>query len=247
VVKINNQSSVKFIKSIIYRFRVLNRIITNNGSQFTSSAFQGYCEDLGIKIYYASIDHPESNAQVESANAEILKGLKTHTYDGLKKHGKKWIDELLCTPWENRTSPSRATGETPFFMVYGAEVILPLKVTMGSLHIQAYDEATYDQLRCEDIDLVDERRWQSAIKNVRYHQSLKHYQEWFVHSTELQVDDLVLRWVLTREGANKISPDREGPFYVTQVCHPRCVRLATEDGEPLHNPWNIEHLHKFYP
>jgi hypothetical protein len=29
---------------------------------------------------------------------------------------------------------------------------------MGSLHVKTYDEATQDQLRCEDIDLVDERR-----------------------------------------------------------------------------------------
>jgi hypothetical protein len=62
---------------------------------------------------------------VECANAEILKGLKTHTYDGLKKHDKKWLDELLCALWGNRTSPSRATEETPFFMVYGVEAILP--------------------------------------------------------------------------------------------------------------------------
>jgi transposase InsO family protein len=48
MVKINKQSTVKFIKSIIYRFRVPNRIITDNMSQFTSGAFQGYCEDLGI-------------------------------------------------------------------------------------------------------------------------------------------------------------------------------------------------------
>jgi transposase InsO family protein len=39
---------VKFIKSIICRFGVPNKIITDNGSQFTSSAFQGYYEDLGI-------------------------------------------------------------------------------------------------------------------------------------------------------------------------------------------------------
>jgi hypothetical protein len=32
VVKINKQSAVKFIKSIICRFRVPNRIITDNGS-----------------------------------------------------------------------------------------------------------------------------------------------------------------------------------------------------------------------
>jgi hypothetical protein len=46
----------------------------------------------------------------------------------------------------------------PFFMVYGAEAVLPPRVTMGSLRVQAYDEVTQDQLQCEDIDLVDERR-----------------------------------------------------------------------------------------
>jgi hypothetical protein len=109
VVKINKQSAVKFIKSIICRFGVPNRIITDNGSQFTNGAFQGYCEDLGIQICYASIVHPESNGQVERANVEILKGLKTRTYDDLKKHDKKWIDELLCALWGNQISSSRAT------------------------------------------------------------------------------------------------------------------------------------------
>jgi hypothetical protein len=132
-------------------------------------------------------------------------------------------------------------------MVYGAEAILLLEVTMGFLRVQAYDEAAQNQLQHEDIDLIDERRWQSAIKNARYRQILKRYQERFVRSRELQVDNLVLQRVLTREGANKLSPGWEGPFHVTQVCRPGCVRLATEDGEPVHNPWNIEHLRKFYP
>jgi hypothetical protein len=70
------------------------------------------------------------------ATVEILKGLKTRTYDGLKKHGKKWLDELPCTQWGNRTSPSQATGETHFFMVYGAEALLPSKVNMGSLRVK---------------------------------------------------------------------------------------------------------------
>jgi hypothetical protein len=39
VVNINKQSAVKFIKSIICRFGVPNRIITDNGSQFTSGVF----------------------------------------------------------------------------------------------------------------------------------------------------------------------------------------------------------------
>jgi transposase InsO family protein len=48
MVKINKQSSFKFIKSIVYRFGIPNRIITDNRSQFTSGAFQEYYEDLGI-------------------------------------------------------------------------------------------------------------------------------------------------------------------------------------------------------
>jgi hypothetical protein len=117
---------------------------------------------------------------VECANAEIHKGLKTHTYDSLNKHGKKWIDELSCALWGNQTSHSQATGETPFFVVYGVETVLPPEVTMGSLRVKTYDEATQDQLRREDIDLVDERRWQSAIKNAHYRQTLRRYHQRFV-------------------------------------------------------------------
>jgi hypothetical protein len=131
-------------------------------------------------------------------------------------------------------------------MVYGAEAVLPPEATIGSLRVKTYDEAAQDQLRREDIDLVDERRWQSAIKNARYQQALKHYHQRFVRSRELQVDDLVLRRILNREGINKLSPSWEGPFRVTRVCRPGCVRLATEDGEPVPCPWNIEHLRKFY-
>jgi hypothetical protein len=57
-------------------------------------------------------------------------------------------------------------------MVYGAEVVppppSPPKVTMSSLRVKTYDEVMQDQLQREDIDLVDERRWQYAIKNARY-------------------------------------------------------------------------------
>jgi transposase InsO family protein len=125
VVKINKKSTVKFIKSIVCMFGVPNMIITDNRSQFTSIVFQEYYEDLSVQIYYTSIAHPESNEQVERANAKILRDLKTHTYDCLKKHGAKWIDDLPCALWTNRTSSCWATGEMPFLWAYGGEAIIP--------------------------------------------------------------------------------------------------------------------------
>jgi transposase InsO family protein len=115
------------------RFGVPNRIITNNGTQFKSQHFQEYCEDIGIQLCFAFVAHPRSNVQVEWANAEILRGLKIYTYNDLEKHGAKWVDQLPSVLWGNRTTPSRATGETPFFLVYGAEPCLLPEITMGSL------------------------------------------------------------------------------------------------------------------
>jgi transposase InsO family protein len=206
VVNITQGAAAAFLKSIICRFGVPSRIITDNGTQFTGRIFQEYCEDSGTQLCFASVAHPWSNGQVERANAEILRGLKTRTYDCLKKHGANWVSEFPPVLWGNRTTPSQATGKTPFFLVYGTEACLPPEILMGSPRVQAFDESMQEQLRHEDVDFIDERRWRAAIRNARYNQALRRYHQRFVHSRELRVGDLVLSRVLNREGLHKLSP-----------------------------------------
>jgi hypothetical protein len=38
--------------------------------------------------------------------------------------------------------PNAATQETPLFLVYGAEAVLPVKITHEAPRIAAYDETT---------------------------------------------------------------------------------------------------------
>jgi hypothetical protein len=78
-VPITNQEAttvVKFFESIVYRYGVPNRIITNNGTNFTSGEFQEFAKNLGIKIKYASVVHPKSNGQVKKANGIVCTGPK---------------------------------------------------------------------------------------------------------------------------------------------------------------------------
>ena len=42
--------------------------------------------------------------------------------------------------WSLRITPSRATGYTPFFMVYGSEAILLTDLDYGVPRVRAYDE-----------------------------------------------------------------------------------------------------------
>jgi transposase InsO family protein len=177
VVNITQGAAVAFLKSIVCRFGVPNHIITDNGTQFTSRIFQEYCEGIGTQLCFASMAHPRSNGQAERANAEILRGLKTRTYDSLKKHGANWVSELSSVLWGNRTTPSRATGETLFFLVYGAEACLPPEIIMGSPRVQAFEESMQGQLWREDMDFVDECRWWAAIRNARYNQALRRYHQ----------------------------------------------------------------------
>ena len=58
-------SAVKSIKGLVSRFGVPNRIITDNGLQFTNNLFKTYCANLGTQICYASVAHPRSNGQAE--------------------------------------------------------------------------------------------------------------------------------------------------------------------------------------
>ena len=77
---------------------------------------------------------------------------------------------------------------------------------MGSPRVQSFDESTHEQLRCENMDFIDEHRRRAAIQNARYNQALQRYHQRFMHSRELRFEDLVLRRVLNREGLHKLSP-----------------------------------------
>src|SRR5207237_5667525 len=117
---------------IFTRFGVANRIITDNGTQFTSAAFVEFCEEMGSKICYASPAHPQSNGQVERANAAVLNGLKTRAFDRLRGQARQWIEELPAVLWSIWTTPSRATGATPFFLESVPEAVVPTKLHFAS-------------------------------------------------------------------------------------------------------------------
>ena len=245
--KVTAQSAIKFLKGLVCRFGVLARIITDNGTQFTSRAFMQYVHTLGSKISFASIAHPRSNGKAERANIEVLRGHKTRTFDKLLKCSRRWINELPVVLWSLRTIPNRATGQTPFSLVYGAEAVVPMELIYGSPRVLAYDEVAQDQHRCDDAVLLEENRLRAATRAARYQQSLRRYHSRRLHARSLEEGDLVLRRVQSAKGANKLTSKWEGPYRVVRVTRPSAVHLETGYGIQLQKSWNIEHLCKFYP
>ena len=99
ITNLKSERAAEFIQYIIHRFRVPNCIITDNGTQFTGRKFLNFCDSWRIQGDWALVYHPESNGQVERANGLILQGIKTHIYNKLKIHGRRWVDELPSLLW----------------------------------------------------------------------------------------------------------------------------------------------------
>jgi hypothetical protein len=64
---------------------------------------------------------------VERENTEILRGLKTRTYDCLKKHGANWVSELPSVLWGNRTTPAGLPGRPRSSWSIGLKPAFPQK------------------------------------------------------------------------------------------------------------------------
>ena len=102
-------------------------------------------------------------------------------------------------------------------------------------------------MRGMDLVLGEERRREAALRAAGYHHALRRYHCRNIRSRMLEVGDLVLRRVLSREGLHKLSPMWEGPFKVVHVSRPGAACLETQDGVHIQNAWNNQHLWKLYP
>jgi hypothetical protein len=126
--KLDGSSTNKFFNEIIMRYGVPHSIITNNGTNFAKGVFAECYGQKGIRLDLASVAHPQSNGQVEKANGLILAGMKPRLVEPLERSAGYWVEELPSVLWSLRTTPNHFVSFTPFFLVYGAEAMLPTDI-----------------------------------------------------------------------------------------------------------------------
>ena len=87
-------------ESIICCFGIPCEIISDNEMQFDSNEFRAFCNDFGIKKSFSSVDHSQTNGQVEAVNKIIKFNLKTK----LEEHKGLWVEELPKVLWAYKTT-----------------------------------------------------------------------------------------------------------------------------------------------
>jgi len=206
LVKATSEKAVEFLNQIIHRFGV--------------PTYWDFCDDRGIVIKYVSVAHPRANGQVERANGMIIDTLKKMLYKENDKAPGRWMNELPAMVWGLRTQPSRNTSVSPYFMIYGAEAVLPSDVVFGSPRVEHFDRSSAVHARELEINCIEEKQLDSCLRTAKYLEAMRRYYNKNIKDRSFMVGDLVLKWKTSQEGMHKLSKPWEGPFVVAEVTRP---------------------------
>ncbi|VFQ87969.1 unnamed protein product [Cuscuta campestris] len=223
---------------------ITKEINIDNGTQFEAGDFNELLQDWKIKHTYSSVAYPQGNGQVENANRTIMDGIKKR----LESYRGAWVDQLPNVLWAYRTTPRRATGETPFSMCYGVEARAPSEVFIPTWREENYEAQENEEAMTTDLHFIEECREKAFLRAKNYRRQVKEYYDRKVRTREFQVGDLVLR---KREASQpteggKFAKSYEGPYKVTAVLRLGTYKLSTLEGRELGRHWNTHNLISLY-
>src|SRR5437773_2026461 len=145
----------------------------------------------------------------------VLQGVKSRVFDRLKPYAGKWARELPSVLWALRTSLSRATDESSFFLTYGSEVVLPIELEFGSPRVRNFNEKKSEDSQLEDLDQLEEAKDITTIQIAIYLQGLHRYHDHNVRGRAFSPGDLVHRKV--QKHKHKLSVIWEGPYIISEM------------------------------
>uniref|UniRef100_A0A914I8I2 RNA-directed DNA polymerase n=1 Tax=Globodera rostochiensis TaxID=31243 RepID=A0A914I8I2_GLORO len=129
-----SSATIKVLRSVIYRSGVPEEIVSDNGTQFRSAEFAGFCKEFGIKHTFTPPFHPQSNGQVERFVDTFKRAMKK-----CAKGDKLWAEKMLLS---YRTTPSAVlNGHSPEQLFFGRK----LRTTLSLIHPRGEQREFVDQ------------------------------------------------------------------------------------------------------
>ncbi|GKF09863.1 reverse transcriptase domain-containing protein, partial [Tanacetum coccineum] len=185
--------------------------ITDNGKQFRDNPFKDWCEKLCIRQRFASLKHLQTNGLVERANRSLGEGIKA------------------------RLEARSKNGDTPFSLTYGTEAVIPAEIGMPTLRTTEVDVVRNDEALEVNLDLLEERREQVAIREAKSKRKMEKCYNAKVRGTSFKPGDLVYRNndASHAEHGGKLGPKWEGPYEATEALGKWAYKLRGRDGKQL--------------
>ncbi|GKC55649.1 reverse transcriptase domain-containing protein [Tanacetum coccineum] len=120
----------------------------------------------------------------------------------LDERSNDWIGELSHVLWAHRTMIKSSNGETPFSLTYGTEVVIPAEIGVPTLRTAEVDLTKNDEALEINLDLIEEKREQTAIQEAKSKAKMKKYYNSKVRSTSFRPGDIAMMQATPRTEEN---------------------------------------------
>jgi hypothetical protein len=180
---------------IIHRFGIPQTLTRDQGSSFMSLQVHEFAESLKIKLLSSSPYYAKDNGQAESSNKTLIKLIKK-----IEENSKMWHEVLSEALWSYRISKHSAIKVTPFELIYGQEVVLPVEVNLDALRIAQQNELStvdYHNLMLNRLDEVSDERENALGEIKRDKLRIARAYNKRVKEKSFQVRDLIWKTILS--------------------------------------------------
>ena len=205
-----------FFKLIITRHGCPSKILTDQGTQFTSKLLKNLCSRLKITKLQASSKHPQTNSKAERFMRFLANALSLNS----SKDQSDWDEELDNCLFAYRTTINEMISETPFFLLYGRDAVIPSDL-LFDLPVSSPDESLEESeeklnYKFRLISRLRSAYEQAAIKRDKEINYYKFRYDRSHKNIEFQINDLVMvYWPIPKRGyTQKLLPKWKGPYRV---------------------------------
>lgn len=190
------------------RFGFPHTILSDQGKEFTSSTLKEVNRLLSIKHKVCSPYRPESNGALERAHLALKDYFKCY----VNRDGDNWDSLINYATFAYNSSIHKATGKTPYELVFGQEPRIPSNLGKGPK--KNYSDLARDLN--SKFKVIRETARDSQIRNK--HISKKQYDKTHYRQYNFKEGQLVL---LHNEQAKRTSkqlkPEYLGPYKIIQL------------------------------
>ena len=124
------QTAKLYMQYIVKLHGIPRPIYTDSGTQFASKFWRELWGLLGTSLRYSTAFHPQTQGIVERMNAVIGQMLRCTIH--AMNEDREWKKLLPMIELAINSSVNRSTRQTPFFLNYGFDPVVPADLIKGN-------------------------------------------------------------------------------------------------------------------
>lgn len=129
-----------YLSHVFSKHGLPNNIVSDHGSEFTSSFWKEITTTLGIELHLSTAFHPETDGQTERVNQVLEQYLRI--YGNYRQ--SNWVQLLPLAEFAYNSAPHASTGVSPFFANKGYNPRAALTHRSSTRYVSRIDYAACD-------------------------------------------------------------------------------------------------------